>query len=170
MSVIISLRSATLTASSASASRRASAQGGKIGSHFEPMVGSQVNARDCFAYPGLRSRVHQYTPFALLAGGPVRSRGSRSGVRRGSFKRRLASVGIRALIDCPFEFSSDCRDVRAAAPLDRDARTKCLIVHMLSCRMMNEGLREYTGRTRPGSHEGAQWRQINHDREDGGRG
>lgn len=42
------------------------------------------------------------------------------------------------LIDCPFEFLSDCRDVRAAAPLDRDARTKCLIVHMLSCRMMNK--------------------------------
>lgn len=169
MSVIISSRSATLTAGSASASRRASAQG-EIGSYLEPMVGSQVNARDHFAYPGLRFRVHRYTPFALLAGGPVRSRGSRSGVRRDAFERRLASVGIRALIDCPFEFLSDCRDVWAAAPLDRDARTKCLIVHMLSCRMMNEGLREYTGRTRPDSHEGAQWRQINHDREYGGRG
>lgn len=134
------------------------------------MVGSQVNARDHFAYPGLRLRVHQYTPFALLTGGPVRPRGSRSDVRRDSFERRLASVGIGALIDCPFEFSSDRRDGRATAPFDRDARTKCLIAHMLSCRMMNEGLREYTGRTRPDSREGAQWRQINHDREDGGRG
>ena len=86
--------------------------------------------------------------------------------RAGGPPRRRGPAGIATTLrDAP-----DCRDVRAAAPLDRDARTKCLIVHMLSCRMMNEGLREYTGRTRPGSHEGAQWRQINHDREDGRRG